>query len=158
MSSPLLLLIIPGDLRTRKRTGTSCQIEIHFSIKRTDYLLKYTLLRFQIYVRAIVLITKQDQKISASFIKNNERYNRSHTAKWISIWTTLSARWLASIRVRDHLDGQVLKCCILKYKINIATIPYTHAQIHPNNVLDVVVWYMAYVTTFTVYTLLLQIR
>ena len=60
---PLTLTVnsrYPGDLRTRKRTGTSCQIEIHFSIKTTDYLLKYTLLRFQIYVRAIVLITKQD--------------------------------------------------------------------------------------------------
>ena len=51
---------IPGDLNTRKRTGTSCQIEIHFSIKTTEYLLKYTLFRFQIYVRAIVLITKHD--------------------------------------------------------------------------------------------------
>ena len=51
---------IPGDLKTRKRTGTSCQIEIHFSIKTTEYLLKYTLFRFQIYVRAIVLITKHD--------------------------------------------------------------------------------------------------
>ena len=50
----------PGDLKRRKRTGTSCQIEIHFSIKTTEYLLKYTLFRFQIYVRAIVLITKHD--------------------------------------------------------------------------------------------------
>jgi hypothetical protein len=24
-----------GDLKTRERTGTSCQIEIHFSIKTT---------------------------------------------------------------------------------------------------------------------------
>ena len=29
----------PGDLDTRKSTGTSCQIEIHFMIKTTEYLL-----------------------------------------------------------------------------------------------------------------------
>jgi hypothetical protein len=27
----------PGDLNTRKRTGTSCRIEIHFSIETTEY-------------------------------------------------------------------------------------------------------------------------
>jgi hypothetical protein len=26
---------MPGDLKTQKRTGTSCKIEIHFSIKTT---------------------------------------------------------------------------------------------------------------------------
>jgi hypothetical protein len=30
---------LPGDLDTRKSTGTSCQIEIHFMIKTTEYLL-----------------------------------------------------------------------------------------------------------------------
>jgi hypothetical protein len=64
----------PGDLDTRKSTGTSCQIEIHFMIKTTEYLLKYTLFRFHIFVRAIVLITKHNYKISTSFIKNNEKY------------------------------------------------------------------------------------
>jgi hypothetical protein len=29
----------PGDLDMRKSTGTSCQIEIHFMIKTTEYLL-----------------------------------------------------------------------------------------------------------------------
>ena len=28
----------PGDLDTRKRTGTSWQIEIHFPTERTEYL------------------------------------------------------------------------------------------------------------------------
>jgi hypothetical protein len=32
-------LLNPGDLDTRKITGTSCQIEIHFMIKTTEYLL-----------------------------------------------------------------------------------------------------------------------
>ena len=67
--------LFPGDLDTRKSTGTSCQIEIHFMIKTTEYLQKYTLFRFHIFVRAIVLITKHNYKISTSFIKNNERYN-----------------------------------------------------------------------------------
>jgi hypothetical protein len=31
--------VYPGDLDTRKSTGTSCQIEIHFMIKTTEYLL-----------------------------------------------------------------------------------------------------------------------
>ena len=58
------------------------------------------LFRFQIYVRAIVLITKHNHKILTSFIKNNRRYNRLNTTKWISILTTLlSADWLA----RYHL-------------------------------------------------------
>jgi hypothetical protein len=30
---------LPDDLDTRKSTGTSCQIEIHFMIKTTEYLL-----------------------------------------------------------------------------------------------------------------------
>ena len=61
----------------------------------TKYLLKYTLFWFQIYVRAIILITKYNHKISTSFMKNNKRYNRLNTAEWISISTTfLSADWL----------------------------------------------------------------
>jgi hypothetical protein len=32
-------ILYPGDLETRKSTGTSCQIEIHFMIKTTEYLL-----------------------------------------------------------------------------------------------------------------------
>ena len=61
------------DLKWRERTGTSCQIEIHFLVETAEYLLKYTLFRFQIYVRVIVLMTKSNHKISTSFIKNNKR-------------------------------------------------------------------------------------
>ena len=32
------VLSFPGDLKTRKRTGTSYQIEIHFSIKTSKFL------------------------------------------------------------------------------------------------------------------------
>ncbi len=59
----------PGDLKTRKRTGTSCQIEIHFSIKTTKFLFKYTLLCSQIYDRFIILFIKHYHKVSTSFKK-----------------------------------------------------------------------------------------
>ena len=85
----------PGDLKWWERTGTSCQLDIHFSVKTAQYPLKYTIFWFQIYVRSIVLITEHNHKISTSFIKNNKRYNRLTTAEWISISTTiLSADWL----------------------------------------------------------------
>ena len=64
----------PGDLKTRKRTGTSCQIEIHFSIKTTKFLFKYTLHCSQIYDRFIILFIKHNHKVSASFIKEKQRY------------------------------------------------------------------------------------
>ncbi len=66
--------ILPGDLKTRKRTGTSCQIEIHFSIKTTKFLFKYTLLCSQIYDRFIILFIEHNHKVSASFIKEKQRY------------------------------------------------------------------------------------
>jgi hypothetical protein len=34
-----IIVLDPDDLDTRKSTGTSCQIEIHFMIKTTEYLL-----------------------------------------------------------------------------------------------------------------------
>ena len=61
----------PGDL---KRTGTSCQIEIHFPIKTTKFLFKYTLLCSQIYDRFIIPCIKHNHKVSASFIKEKQRY------------------------------------------------------------------------------------
>ncbi len=64
----------PGDLKTRKRTGTSCQIEIHFSNKNTKFLFKYTLLCSQIYDRFIILFIKHNHKDSASFLKEKQRY------------------------------------------------------------------------------------
>ena len=64
----------PGDLKTRKRTGTSCQIEIHFSIKTTKFLFKYTLFCSQIYYRFIILFIKHNHTVSASYIKEKHRY------------------------------------------------------------------------------------
>ena len=38
------LSYLPVDLKTRKTTGTSCQIEIHFSVQVIKLLMKYNLL------------------------------------------------------------------------------------------------------------------
>ena len=83
--SSVIYNLYPGDLKTRKRTGTSCQIEIHFSIKTTKFLFKYTLLCSQIYDRFIIVFIKHNHKVSVSFIKGKQRYKWLKTAKWISI-------------------------------------------------------------------------
>ena len=53
-----------GYLKTRKNTGTSCQIEIHFSSQTNKFLIKYYLLRFQMSGGLIILITEHDYKVS----------------------------------------------------------------------------------------------
>ena len=63
-----------GDLKTRKSTGTSCQIEIHSSSQTSKYLIKYNLLRFQISGGLVIFFTEHDYKVSTSFIKKNKRY------------------------------------------------------------------------------------
>ena len=35
---------IPGGLKTRKSTGTNCQVEIHFSLQIIKFLMKHNLL------------------------------------------------------------------------------------------------------------------
>ena len=57
------------DLKTRKSTGTSCQIEIHFSSQTSKFLIEYNLLRFQISCRLIIFLTEHDYKVSTSFMK-----------------------------------------------------------------------------------------
>ena len=51
---------LPGDLKTRKSTGTSCPIAIHFSSHTSKFLIKYNLLRFQISDRLIIFFTKHN--------------------------------------------------------------------------------------------------
>ena len=63
-----------GDLKTRKSTGTTCQIEIHFSSQTSKFLIKYNLLRFQISSGLIIFFTEHDYKVSTSFIKESKRY------------------------------------------------------------------------------------
>ena len=64
----------PVDLKTRKSSGTICQIEIHFSSQASKFLMKYNLLRFQISDGLIIFFTEHDYKVSTSFIKENKRY------------------------------------------------------------------------------------
>ena len=45
---------ILGDLKTRKSTGTGCQIEIYFSSQTSKFLIKYNLLRFQVFGGLII--------------------------------------------------------------------------------------------------------
>ena len=63
-----------GDLKTRKSTGTSCQIEIHLVEQTSKFLIKYNLLRFQISGALIIFFTEHVYKVSTSFIKKNKRY------------------------------------------------------------------------------------
>ena len=76
---------LPVDLKTRKRSGTSCQIEIHFSIKTAEFLFKYTSLRSQIYSRFLILSTKHNYKVLVSFVKEIQRYKQLKTTKRSSI-------------------------------------------------------------------------
>ena len=39
-------LSYPVDLKIQKSTGTSCQIEMHFSVQIINFLIKYNLLCF----------------------------------------------------------------------------------------------------------------
>ena len=54
-----------GDLKTRKRTGTSCQIEIHFASQTS---------LFQISGGLLIFFTEHDYKVLTSFIKENKKY------------------------------------------------------------------------------------
>ena len=70
----MLLMCLLGDLKTRKTTGTSCQIGIHFSSQARKFLIKYNLLRLQISGGLTIFFTEHDYKVSTSFIKENKRY------------------------------------------------------------------------------------
>ena len=47
--------------------------------------MKYNLLCFQIFDRLIIVFNKHDYQVSTSLMKENRRYKRLKTAKWISI-------------------------------------------------------------------------
>ena len=57
--------------KTRKKTGTSCHIEIDFSSQTSKFLIKYNLLRFQISGGLIIFFTEHDYNVSTHFIKEN---------------------------------------------------------------------------------------
>ena len=56
---------ISADLKSRKSTGTSCQIKI----QTIQFLINYNLLCFQISGRLIIFFTKHNYLVSTSFIK-----------------------------------------------------------------------------------------
>ena len=47
--------------------------------------MKYNLLCFQISDRLIIFLNKHDYQVLTSLMKENKRYKRLKTAKWISI-------------------------------------------------------------------------
>ena len=63
-----------GDLKTRKSTGSRCQIEIHFSSQTSKFLIKCNLHVFQISGGLKIFFTEHDYKVSTSFRKENKRY------------------------------------------------------------------------------------
>ena len=69
------LASIPVDLKHGKALAqVYCQIEIHFSIQTTKFLMKYNLRCFQIVGGLIIFFTKYDHSVSTSFIKENTIY------------------------------------------------------------------------------------
>ena len=76
----------PVDLKPRKSTSTSCQIEFHFSIQIIKFLMKYNLLCLQISGRLINFFIKE------SFYKFQQVSQRK---KDISATFTLRILWFA---------------------------------------------------------------
>ena len=52
-----LVLYYPGDLKTQKSTGISCQMKIKISTQTTKFLMIYNILCFQISYRLIIFFT-----------------------------------------------------------------------------------------------------
>jgi hypothetical protein len=64
ISSSISNLLLPGDLGTRKRPGTSCKIEIHFWFKITQYLINGIRFLFQICPRHSFPCARHRHKVS----------------------------------------------------------------------------------------------
>ena len=87
--------------------------------------MKYNLLRFQTSGRLIIFFNKHDYQVSTSLMKENKRYKRLKTAKWISslklvpglLLTVRSAGYLRiflrlpSYRIREF--GSTLEALLL---------------------------------------------
>jgi hypothetical protein len=73
LSIPSFLYIIPGDLGTWKRPGTSCKIEIYFWFKITEYLINDIKFLFQICPRHSFPCVRHRHKVSNSFTKESGR-------------------------------------------------------------------------------------
>ena len=64
--------------------------------------MKYNLLCFQISGRLIIFFNKHDYQVLTSLMKENKRYKRLKTAKWISIRNS-SSRSAGMHRASNHV-------------------------------------------------------
>ena len=69
--------------------------------------MKYNLLCLQISGRLIIFFNKYDYQVLTSLMKENKRYKRLKTAKWISI-RKLVPGLLLTVRSAGHCIGSVL--------------------------------------------------
>ena len=70
--------------------------------------MKYNLLCFQISGRLIIFFNEHDYQVSTSLMKENKRYKRLKTAKWISI-RKLVPGLLLTVRSAGKLSPEMLK-------------------------------------------------
>ena len=73
--------------------------------------MKYNLLRFQTSGRLIIFFNKHDYQVLTSLMKENKRYKRLKTAKWISIRKLVPGLLLtvrsAGMNVERYLPGML---------------------------------------------------
>ena len=67
--------------------------------------MKYNLLRFQTSGRLIIFFNKHDYQVSTSLMKENKRYKRLKTAKWIYT-RKLVPGLLLTVRSAGYLELQ----------------------------------------------------
>ena len=78
--------------------------------------MKYNLLCFQISARLIIFLNKHNYQVLTSLMKENKRYKRLKTAKWISI-RKLVPGLLLTVRSAGYFD--VIKNVISKVIYNV---------------------------------------
>ena len=84
--------------------------------------MKYNLLCFQISGRLIIFFNKYDYQVLTSLIKENKRYKRLKTAKWISI-RKLVPGLLLTVRSAGLLSSKAYNNVKLLL-VKIVRIPY----------------------------------
>ena len=91
--------------------------------------MKYNLLCFQISGRLIILFNKHDYQVSTSLMRENRRYKRLKTAKWISI-RKLVPGLLLTVRSAGlfHALSIFFSCLFGKTKIFLIRFGYRPGQ------------------------------
>ena len=80
-----------------RKTGISCQIEIHFSIKTTKFLLQYSLLCSQIHGRFVSHITKQ------TLCPHSDELAVKYSTNWIYVIHVCHYRMVNQVWLFTHL-------------------------------------------------------